>query len=338
MIAIFPEIIALARGAEIERLSVAARKYFETGRTTPRPDLVRLLKAAGLSVATVKSPAAPIGALVARDKKGAFEIGAVLSPTVDELTARFVLAHLFGHYLLDILPLIAAGDYAAGGFREEICPLKRYALTAPSATGMDPAERKERRADQFASALLLPAGMVKKALEKIGDVVKVAEFFAVTRPCLLRRLEDLGLGRAVSGPESFLAAERQLGGAARKAEADADTIAAAAVKAPAEPAAMPRSYAASTYGSTERNTRKVPPVRANQTPAPRPVKAGETRMAAPPPDTSGEAPSKAAAPVPTMPLASAKAAANATEGDGVKGQGLERLRAIARSLDKSVPK
>ncbi len=326
MIAIFPEIIALARGADVERLSIAARKYFEGGRPSPRPDLGRLLSAAGLSVATVSSPAAPIGALVARDHRGAFKIGAVLAPGLDELTARFVLAHLFGHYLLDVLPLIAAGDYAAGGFREETCPLKRYALTAAGAAVSEPAERKERRADAFAAALLLPAGMARTALEKIGDVSRTAAFFGVTRACLSRRLEDLGLGRSATTPGSFLAAEKQLGGAARKAAADADAIAAAAVKVAGEPA-MPRSYAASTYGSTERNTRKAsttaPPARANQTPAPR---------AAPAPSGPGaKPPAKMAASV-------IKAEPAAGEGDAGKPGGLERLRAIARALDKTVPK
>lgn len=295
MIAIFPEIISLARGAEVERLAVAARRYFESGTPHPRPDLVKLLEAAGLSVATLAaSPAIGLGALVARDQKGAFRIGAVLPPGGDELATRFVLAHLFGHYLLDVLPLIAAGDYAAGGFREAACPLKRYALTAPGAATMDPAERKERRADAFAAALLLPVGMVKKALDKIGDVGKAAAFFGVTRACLERRLLDIDGGDGYrKAPDNFLDAEAKIGGVKRKNEAAQEALVAAAVSA-GEASGVPKAVAAARYGKVEKAA-KAPP-----------------------------------APAPTAPTAPVAAKQD-------KG-GLERLRAIARSLDKSVPK
>jgi hypothetical protein len=138
MIAIFPEIVQCAASGDVERLAILFRKYYGGKQTAaPRPSLTALLGAAGLSVRHLgdaagragaqATAAAPVGALLAKDERGAFTITAVIQGTEEDAATRFLLAHQLGHYLLDIQPLIASGDWQVSGFREEACPLKRYA-------------------------------------------------------------------------------------------------------------------------------------------------------------------------------------------------------------------
>ncbi len=298
MIAIFPEIVAAAAAGDVERLAILVRRYFCDRETfAPKPDVGRLMINAGMEVKTL--PMDTHGALLAKDERGAFTITAVVNERVDETQRRFLLAHMLGHYLLEIQPVIARGDWQASGYREPQCPAKRYAQSSP--VDMNQLEaRRELLADDFAVALLLPRGMVRRAFEQLKDVERTAQFFGVAAAVLGRRLSDIGL--APNLPSNFLDAERQIGAAV-----DAPPEAKAMV-APIEPS-MPRSYAASTYGQTEKQTRK-PAAKPSVKPA---TKAGGQAERAPAPN-----PAPTRKPTPAAP----------------KGIGMDRLREIARKMDK----
>ncbi len=296
MIAIFPEIAAAALAGDVERLAILVRRYFcDREAHAPNPDVARLMINAGMEVKTL--PMDTLGALLAKDERGAFNITCVVHERTEEPAKRFLLAHMLGHYLLEIQPLIARGDWQISGYREAHCPAKRYAQAAPGSAGANLEQRREIAADEFAAALLLPRGMVRRAMDHLKDLDKTAAFFNVTLAVLCRRLGDIGIMQP--GPTNFLDAERQLGG-----EPLAEAEPAPTLNAPIEPS-MPRSYAASTYGQTEKATRQ--PVAK----APAPAVKGGARPAAKP--TAKPAPKATAEPV---------------------GQGMDRLRAIARRMDK----
>lgn len=295
MIAIFPEIAAAAAAGDVDRLAILVRRYFCDRETfAPKPDVGRLMINAGMGVRTHALDT--YGALLAKDERGAFRVTAVVSDRLEDSQRRFLLAHMLGHYLLEVQPVIARGDWQVSGYREAHCPAKRYAQGSPiGMTEID--SRRETLADEFAAALLLPRGMVRRAVEKIQDPERTAHFFGVSSQVLARRLADIGLAPTL--PANFLDAERQIGGAA--AEND-PAVEPKAVVAPLEPA-MPRSYAASTYGRTAKKTGK-PPAASAQKP--------EAKAATPP-----ARPKKPAAP------------------PNPAGGGMERLREIARKMDKA---
>lgn len=324
MIAIFPQLAAAASAGEIEQLAILVRRYFG-GREVfaPRPNLQALLQAAGLAVSRIDSE--EIGALLAKDERGSFAIVAVVGREVSMVSERFLLAHLLGHYLLDVQPLIARGEWQVSGFREVICPLQRYSaggtdLSDTDATLAQHDARREERADAFAAALLLPRGMVRRAAEKFREVEAVADFFAVSRACMLRRLQDIGL--VAAPPANFLAAESQLAPPVPDAGQPIPTPTAAAVP---EVTAMPRSYAASTYGATERKTRqgKGQDQRLDNA---EPRRAGT--MTQPSPASTSSPPSSPPSSQPSSPRSSGPQSG--------RGLGMERLREIARKLDKGV--
>jgi Zn-dependent peptidase ImmA (M78 family) len=323
MIAIFPELAAAAAAGDAERLAILVRRYFGGPEThAPRPDVERLALEAGITVERL--PLDAHGALLAKDEKGRFTIVAVIPAGADAQTARFVLAHQLGHYFLDIQTLIARGDWQVSGYREVVNPLKRYAGHVEEAPTKMPAQQRELKADQFAAALLLPRGMVRRALERIGDADRVAAFFGVTRACLARRMADLGL--SARAPVSFLDAESLAGRTGAEADAgsgpvDVGTDGGASLRAPAATrgGSVPRAVAASSYGS---GAAGKPPS------ASEPAASGKTAPSKSAPATPSQAPSTAASDAAPP---SAPRQAPAAAGGGI---GMERLREIARKLDK----
>lgn len=255
MIAIFPELVTLARAADIEKLAVMARRYYGGEETFfPRIDLERMLQNVGIRVERLVNGSQ--GSLLAKDEQGRFMIVALLDPQLESVAARFLLAHQMGHYLLDIQPLIARGDWQVSGYRESICPSRRYASreVSPSRQAID--ARREARADAFAAALLMPIGMLRKAYERLKDRERLATFFGVAPAVLAQRLDQVGLTRSPL-PQNFLDAEARLeGGGLRHLSANAETVEQLVQATPSPPPpSMPRSFAAATYGQTDKRTR-----------------------------------------------------------------------------------
>jgi hypothetical protein len=327
MIAIFPELATCAARGDVEKLAVLARRYFGAGDgRAPKLDVHGLLEDAGLKVKRI--PFDPAGALVGRDEGGAFTVAVIVSERLDEDQERFLLAHALGHYLFDVQPPLSRGEWQASGFRETLCPLKRY-VQGVSTAGTPGVFDPEDRADRFAGALLMPLGMVRRAMERLGDADAAAKVFGVSAPCLRRRLLDIEWDVAPA-PSSFLDAEQRLGGGAPapvvpETLETTETVSAVALDTP-----PPRSFAASTYAQAERLARQeeLGALATAKTPARSapPTKSGKVSARGVKTDGAApEAPAKKKAP------AADPAAPTAGQGTGV---GMERLREIARKLDK----
>lgn len=214
MIAIFPAISACAASGDVEKLGVLVREYFAgDNKFAPQLSVEPMLKHMGIPVSRIALDG--IGALVAKDQNGRFEITAVINPHSSACHERFLLAHLLGHYLLHVQPFIARGDWLLSGFRETQCAMDRYA-EGIRGSSLSPFEAKrELQADLFAAALLIPKGMVKRAMTKLGDTQKAAHFFGVSEAALVTRLEQIS--DSGNGPHNFLAAEHQLQAASGEA-------------------------------------------------------------------------------------------------------------------------
>jgi len=251
MIAIFPEIVATAAAGDSERLAILVRQYFGAAESrAPKLDVSKLAESAGLAVRSLKIDAR--GALLAKDERGSFQIAIVLHPHLTAGASQFMLAHLLGRYLLEVQPMIARGDWQASGFQERDCALTRYAQGGAGGQQGSQTLRAVAAADAFAAALLLPAAMLERALEKLQDHGRVASFFGVHPSLVRRRLDDL---RGASGaPVNFLDAETRAGFTPPEPTVVEPESAASQI-IPPEPT-MPRAYAASTYGSTEKMTRQ----------------------------------------------------------------------------------
>jgi hypothetical protein len=361
-------LVTAARAADVERLAVLVRRYFGgTDTFRPQPDVERLVRTAGIRIERL--PTGGRGALLAKDERGKFAIVAVVEPGLDAATTRFLLAHQLGHFLLDVQPLIAQGDWQVSGYREPQCPLRRYGAGEPPAPAQALDARREARADAFAAALLMPLGMVKKAYERLHEPDKLAQFFGVTPAAALRRLEALGCVPQ-EGPVNFLDAERRLTPPGRhegSGEASDVTVEqltqAAAVLAPPS---MPRSFAAARYGQTERKTRgplveassedEAPALEAASAPSrgtPAPVASASKRDETPASaaarsaaggraSSSAPAPARGGAPAsdPGRARAAAPAGAAVTEaasrdasGQASASKGLARIRELAQKLE-----
>ncbi len=109
--------------------------------------------------------------------------------------ASFVLAHEYGHLLMDVDP-----------YERRFCRWNRRDLSNPN----DAIE--ERRADRFARALLLPVASIREFGSELGlhealDVPneemlqRAAQMFDVAPAVLWRRLEDLDLPAPLEAPE-----------------------------------------------------------------------------------------------------------------------------------------
>lgn len=207
MIAIFPEIAAAAADGQIELVSYLVRKYFgQSEKFLPSIDLVNLSHYLGIVIhhATMKE----FGLLAVKDEKGKITAKIVISNQVEGLERQFLIAHLLGHFFLDVQCSLARGEWKGGGFRETCSPLPRFLQNTYESLD-EPERSQEESADAFASALILPKAMLMKAQKKILDMEKLASFFSVTPALLHRRLVACGY---IENPshENFLVAEEKL--------------------------------------------------------------------------------------------------------------------------------
>jgi Zn-dependent peptidase ImmA (M78 family) len=205
MIAIFPKIAGCAASGDIERLAVLVRDYYAGDeKFAPQLDLAGLTQRAGIVLSSQQIDG--MGAILVTDQRGTFQVHVVLHQDLVQKEERdFLLAHLLGHFFIDLQPLIARGDTKINGIKEFQSPLERFAR------GGTKAERADASADQFAAALLLPRGMLKRAHEKIQDLTRIAGFFGTTPEVIRRRLAQLGTPmESTQEPANFFVAEAEL--------------------------------------------------------------------------------------------------------------------------------
>lgn len=208
MIAIFPEIAAAAADMQIETVSFLVRKYFGQGQAfTPKLNVIKLSQAVGIPVSTVEL--SEYGALVVKDDKGRFSAQILISSSVPVGPERnFLVAHLLGHFFLHAQPHIVRGEWKNTGFKESFSPMLRF--QQGNYDVLDEYSRvQEAEADAFASAILLPKAMLKRAMIKLKTVDVMSKFFNVGGILLDRRLETAGLVGGAQ-PGGFLGAEASL--------------------------------------------------------------------------------------------------------------------------------
>lgn len=208
MIAIFPKITECAKKNDLEKLVCLVRQYFGGKHIySVKLDVEQIFGSVGIRIDYL--PIDYQSALLAKDEQGKFEIAAVINENMrSSPDKKFLLAHLLGHYILHIEPLIAKGELQLRGFKEEVSPICRYGQGGVSGHALSAEDVMENEADDFAAALLMPKSFLKRALAKIEDQIKMAQFFGVPLPVLTRRLNKTGLFE--DDAVSFLLAEQKL--------------------------------------------------------------------------------------------------------------------------------
>lgn len=189
MIALFPEIVKCARAKDIEKLAILVRLYFGRNEAKkPTINLRSLLSNFGIGI--IDANLAYYGALLVVDEGGRFTSQVLLGRKLPIKEENFMLAHLLGHYLLDLQPKIASFDIESSGYREDESPIERYERN--SYVHLTDAEsEQEKIADQFAAEILLPRAMFSKAKEALVDSKKISTFFSTSEKCVERRCLDL---------------------------------------------------------------------------------------------------------------------------------------------------
>ncbi|MFW7377632.1 MAG: ImmA/IrrE family metallo-endopeptidase [Oligoflexus sp.] len=203
MIAIFPQIAKLVAKADMENLVCMVRKYYGgPDAYAPVLSVERLLVHAGIPTQTSKQVS--VGALVAEDHQGRFTASVILHPKIqDPIERNLLLAHLLGHFLLQVQPEIAQAMGRSHGYKEEISPLSRLSVGGISIDEIDWQDEEDRQADLFALALLLPMGMIKRSVTRLQTVEKIAAFFELSPDLIQLRLNQLHISANETGiPET----------------------------------------------------------------------------------------------------------------------------------------
>lgn len=345
MLAIFPELHHSAREKNIELLAVQFRRYFGGAEArAPRPNIIAMARRAGLEVD--HRTALGRGNLLAKDEHGRFRVVIVLHPDLEALEERFLVAHLIGHYLLEVQPLVAQGDWQVAGFRDHDSPMQRYEQGGGVLVKGDD-EARERRADGFAAALLMPLGMVRHAAAKLGTEARVAQAFGVTDAVVRRRLADIQASLP-ERPRNFIAAaasigQRPLSDLEVEATRDRNEQELKAKIGERTSGQAPRAVVAASY----KNAPAAPsaPVASNQLdegplgmaasglPKPPPRKVAERRAAAKLREQAASDDAPAEPSQARNPPSPAKAVAAPDLAMSPKLKGMERLRELARRLE-----
>lgn len=197
MLALFPEIATCVQSKDLEKLSVVTRTYF-AGESAAKPKLDALGTIRQFGIPVGMAPIKYFGAIAVKDDDGDIRASIIVRDTLTKEQQSFVLCHLLGHFLLQIQPRLAKSEWKSSGFKEMTDPLRRYAF-GEGLSGLSAKDfANEDLADRFAGALLMPAAMLQRAMEKLGDVARVADIFGVEPGLVERRLEDLGGSRPVA--------------------------------------------------------------------------------------------------------------------------------------------
>jgi Zn-dependent peptidase ImmA (M78 family) len=317
MFALFPEILHVTEKGDPEALALLVRKYFgENQIYAPRLRVGDFYRNAGIDLSFEEIPG--YARLDAWDSKGQYFVQCRLNPRFpNPREQNYALAHLLGHVFFDLHPKMANGELQRSVFEESISPAERFVKSS------GPLAKAEMLADAFALNLLLPRGMVKKAVTTLRTFEDAAAFFHVDPAVLIKRLEQLGMKEAAV-PE-------------------------------ASPAQKPAKREAKLIGAEG----KIPPPPMSKSSRPEPATSPMDLMkAASPPSKAAPPPApKAKAAAPSKPadqssmtrVARNVAAlsyrredqrstedAKSAEGEEPQSKGLDRIRRLAKKIDGSV--
>jgi Zn-dependent peptidase ImmA (M78 family) len=313
MIAIFPEVASASFAKQYDKLGILVRQYFGGElQASPQISMVQVIESCGLSLARGVLRKSGAGAILARDKAGRVDVSVILpgaSLPIEE--ERFLLAHLLGHWFVHIQPSIARGEWQTSGYNEDSLPSTYFEGRLFSEVCESKALVLESEANLFAISLLLPKSMIVRAFEKLGSIERIARFFQTPVQAVEVRLQQLGVIWPVT--PDFVTAERRLTHqppAANPTLEGRELINALADKMPADRSRspVPRSFAASSYGTMQKQT------------------------------DAGLSPKTEQKPAPHMVVPASKAAKEQTQtaSSDKPGAGLSRIRELARKMDPSV--
>lgn len=312
MFAIFPEILQAVQKGDLETLACLIRKYFAAQEIySPRLSVEALLTQMGISVQTESGPG--LGRIRAFDQKGQYIVILSLNVSIyDSASKNFTLAHLLGYFLLVVLPLMARGDLAAELYQLEGEPFDFASAVALQQQKQKPGRRLEE-ADRFAMALLLPQGMVKKAHQRFErQLDPTAKFFRVHPLLLEARLKGLGLGtKAVARETTEVKAQ-----AKPRAEAAPKPATTSSVER-AQKSLVSMSYRREENRKTQSEADPIKPEAAVQ-----------------PLGVLGQSPKQGQAP--SLSQSQSLNQAQSLGQSSAPGEGLKRLRELARKIDRSV--
>jgi IrrE N-terminal-like domain len=161
VIAIFPELVACANERNIEELAKLVLRYFASGKFQRRISMEKVAERFGIKIN--RRDGNSLGMIAARDEKGKFSIGCAIKSNLPFAEEQFLIAHLFGHFLLHIQGHIARGEWGSSGFKESDSPLQRY-LRSADPTAVSKCDPKDIEADNFAANLLMPSAVIHRSI------------------------------------------------------------------------------------------------------------------------------------------------------------------------------
>lgn len=168
----------MTRRAEIEgRAEEILRDH---GMLDMAVDPIRLAHSAGVRVFNAKFGDEDIHGLLAR-RTGAASI--YVEADDAPVRKRFTVAHELGHFYLHL----------AGADGEFVDSADNFRTRADPDADWMPERRREWEANVFASALLMPAPLVRRMWPEIRSVEGMARWFQVSLQAMTYRLEDLGV-------------------------------------------------------------------------------------------------------------------------------------------------
>ena len=219
VLAIFPEISACAQSGNLEKLVLMMRQYFAPEAPAAHHlDVFALVTNFGIPVRADFLDFA--AALAVGDSQGEMRASIVVNRSSDQEQQNFSIGHLLGHFIFHVQPSLSRGDWKTSGFKETLCPLRRYAF-AEGISGMSANEfAMEDLADRFAAALLMPSELLRKVYERSSDPAKIAQVFGVTVETVIRRLEDL----ARTAAEGTKARDGVIGGVGTKSSREPSVL------------------------------------------------------------------------------------------------------------------
>jgi Zn-dependent peptidase ImmA (M78 family) len=168
----------MTRREEIERR--AQEILGDHGMLDMAVDPIRLANDRGIKVFNAKFGEEAIHGLLAR-RTG---VGSIYVEADDHpVRKRFTVAHELGHFFLHL----------EGKDGEFVDNADNFRTAADPDAEWTPERRREWEANVFASAVLMPAELVRRKWPAIRDVEGMAHWFQVSYQAMAYRLEDLGI-------------------------------------------------------------------------------------------------------------------------------------------------
>ncbi len=185
MFTIFPQIQAIVKEDDVEKLALVVRQYY-LGPKARIPSLKLDLLLQNCGVLCHSLELGYKAALVIEDRNGQIRPRIVVNHIVKDHERRFLLAHILGHLFIDIQEDLIAGKSTRLGLYEDDSPIKRYLGEQTESI-----QAHERKADLFAAAILAPKALVKAALAKGYKPQDLVSVFNMPLSFILRRIEEL---------------------------------------------------------------------------------------------------------------------------------------------------